>query len=301
MRRSIVATATLLVFASPSAGFARTPEERFRELEQKILSLQQTYTANNQDIASTLARSQTIQEEFGVLKGQVESNRHLLSSQNEEQMRLINELDHRIQAIEDRLGIFSSQLSKALSKVAPEAAAEGDMYQKGLDEVNASKYLEASSTFETFIKKYSRSQFAADAQFWIGECFFSMRDYQRAIKEFQAFIDGYHRDPKVPDALLRQGDSFYELGMLDESSAFYEKVLQTYPTSTAAAKAQAKKAKIKERKAAKGGVATSSPLGSYPAETLEQKRMRLRSAPPTTDSSTSNAKDRKPRIPEGDF
>jgi len=119
----------------------------------------------------------------------------------------------------------------------------------------------------------------ASATYWIAECFNSMRDYQRAIKEYQNFIQKFPRDQNVAEAILKQGNGFYELGMVDDARTFYDKVISTYPKSSAAAQAQAQIAKIEKRKA---GVVPPPPgagLGSYPAETLEQKMQRSSGAP----------------------
>lgn len=283
MVRLIATLSGIFIFLASSTLLAKSPEDRIYSLEQQIAAIQKTYLKNNQDIASSIAQAQAIKEEWGILKGQVDANRHLITSQSENLIKQITELDHRIQSIEDRMAIFSSQLSKALGKIAPDAAAEGDLYQNGLELVNQSKYLEAAAAFEKFIKKYPNSPFAASALAWIGESFYSMRDYQRAIKEYQRFLEKYPRDKNVSTAILKQGSSFYELGMIEEAKAFYQKILQSYPTSSAAAQAQTKLNLIKERESkASAAEAGASPLGSYPGETIEQQQHRLRgnSEPP---------------------
>lgn len=277
MRRVFASSALVLILLTSTALAAKTPEERIGSLEQQIQTIQNTYMSNNASVASAIASSQTVRDEWTSIRGEVESNRHLIKSQYGELSRQIAELDHRIQSIEDRLTIFSSQLSKALGKVSPQVAAEGDLYQKGLDLVNEAKYLEAAAAFESFLRNYPKSSFAASAEAWVGECFYSMRDYQRAIKEYQRFLDDYPRDKNVSTAVLKQGNSFYELGMLEEAKAFYQKVIQSYPSSGAAAESQAKLELIKNREQNASG-APAGQFGSYPAETLEQRQQRMKGA-----------------------
>jgi tol-pal system protein YbgF len=268
----IVVAASL--FASSHAS-AKTPEERIANLEEQLTTIQKTYLTNNQGAASAVAQIQSINEEWGVLKGKVDSNTQLIRMQSEELMRTINALENRVQSIEDRMQIFSEQLTKALSKVSPDAAQEGELYQKGLDQVNSVNYLEAASTFEKFLKSYPNSSFAPSVLSWIGECFYSSRDYQRAIKEYERYIEKYPHDKGVPTAILKQGNSFYELGMLDEAKAFYQKVIQSYPTSGAASEAKGRLARIEEKKNAPPAAESQSQLSTYPAETLEQKRQHM--------------------------
>ena len=283
-----------LVFVMQAAALqAKPPEDRISQLESQLAAIQKTYMTNNADVASAVSRASSIQEEFSAVKGQTEALSHQLKAQNEELMRLISDLQSRVQAVEDRMSMLSSQMTGALGKVSPAAASEAEGYQKALDLANETKYLEAASAFESFIQKYPKSQFAPRAREWIGECFYSSRDYKRAIKEYQVFIEKFPKDQKVPDAIFKQGNSFYELGMLDEARAFYEKVISAYPTNPAAGKAKAKLTRIDERKA--GGSASNkgaalesgagSASGSYPTETIEQKRQKQGGAPSEKKSS----------------
>ncbi|MBT3182476.1 MAG: tol-pal system protein YbgF [Deltaproteobacteria bacterium] len=284
MRRILSLSLIAATVMVASLAHAKSSDDRIRDLEHQLTNLQRTYMSNNQSTASAIAGAQAVREEWNILKGQVDANRHLIKSENEGLMRVMSGLDHRITAIEDRMAIFSSQLSKALSTVAPQAAEEGDLYQKGLDLVNKSKYLEAASTFQKFIKKYKKSPFAASAMMWVGECYYSMRDNQRAIKEYQKFIERYPRDKNIPTAIFKQGSAFFNLGLIDEATAFYQKVIQSYPSSSAASLAKAKLSSIKERKQKKSASKSNNDLGSYPAETVQQRNQRLRGNTPAPNN-----------------
>ncbi len=268
--------AMAIIASTASAG---ATEDRVSALEKQVATIQSTRINNNAEVASSLSRMQSIQDDFTAVKGQVEASEVLVKRQYEELNKRLTDIDQRVQAIEDRLSIFSTQLTKALGKVAPEAAAEGDMYQKALDLASGGQYLEAAAAFSAFINKFPKSTYLPSAQYWIAECFNSMRDYQRAIKEYQNFIQKFPRDEKVAEATLKQGNGFFELGMPDDARIFYDKVISAYPKSAAAAQAQAQIAKIEKRKAGGAAQAPSGGLGSYPTETLEQKMQRNSGAP----------------------
>jgi len=271
---ALVVSIIAILAAAPSQ--AGNDENRMRAIENKVTVMERTRTSNNAQIASALSQFGALQDEFGGLKGQIQTNKHLINSQYQDMSKRLTSLDHRISSIEDRLTIFSTQLSKALGKVAPAAAAEGDLYQKGLDQVANSRYLEAASTFESFVRKYPKSKFTPNARFWIADCFYSMRDYQRAIKEFQKYVEKYRRGDKVPEAVVKQGNSFYELGMMEEARAFYDKVVTSYPSSAAAAEAKDRIARIESKKnKAAGGHGQN--VGSYPTETLLQQQNKHKS------------------------
>jgi tol-pal system protein YbgF len=268
----------------PSISFAKTPDERISSVEVRIDEIQKTYLSNSQNAASAIASIDSIREDWNQMKGQIDANRHMMEVSQQDLTKMMGDLDHRIQAIEERLQVFSNQLSKALSKVAPEVAAEGDMYQGALDLMSEAKYLEAAAMLEKFLKKYERSPYSASATFFVGESFYSMRDYQRAVKEFQRYVEKYPRDKNVPSAILKQGNCFYELGMLEEAKAFYDKVSRGYSQSSEAIQAKEKLMRINEKQI-KGAQGPSNTLSSYPIETIEQRQTRMKAQPsPAVDA-----------------
>jgi tol-pal system protein YbgF len=283
MRRIQIAIAVMLICWPALSAQAKSTEERLSDLEKRLSSVQQTYLTNNADIASAIARSESIQQEFSSIKGAVETNKYLIEAQRQELMRRMQELEHRLQAIEERLDIFSTQINQAIGKVSPQAADEGALYEKALAKANRGEYLDAAADFQAFIKKYPKSTFAPSAKYWIGECYFSMKDFKRSIKEFQLFIESNPRSEKVPSAILKQGSSFYELGLLDDAKAFFEKIIKEYPRSSEASQAQSKLDRIKQKQA--GGEAVTPPpstgpaVSSYPAETIQQQREKYKQQP----------------------
>lgn len=284
--RHILIAGIVIYILLPSALSAKSADEKISDLENRITSIQQTYLTNNADIAKAISRSESVQQEFDALKGAVEANGHLIDSQRQELQKQIRDLEQRIQAIEDRMQIFSTQINNAIGKVNPAAADEGKIYQSGLDKAERGEYLNAAADFQTFLKKYPKSTFAPMAQYWTGECFYSMKDFKRAIKEYQLYIQTYPRHEKVAAAILKQGNSFYELGMPDESKPFYEKVIKEYPNSPEASQAGAKMQRLqqKQQPGAPAATQTSQPAGSqagsYPTETIQQQRSKYEQTVP---------------------
>lgn len=310
MKIFVLTLIAICMLASPALAKG-TPEDRIKELEQQISSLQKTYMTNNQDIVSSVSKMESVRDEFAVLKGQVEANSHLIKAQREEINRLVNDLQTRVQTIEDRMSVFTGQATSAISKTNPQAGAEAETYQRAMDLASSSKYLEAASAFESFLQKYPKSQFAPAAKYWVGESFYLARDLKRSIKEFQNFIEKYPKDPKVKNAVLKQGHAFYEMQMMDEARAFYEKVASAYPNTVEGKQAKDKIAKIDARKGivAKGSKAVpeatapqtvGDSITAYPTETIEQKRQKMTAPKPevTEEGTTKNS---RPGLPSRDF
>jgi tol-pal system protein YbgF len=182
-------------------------------------------------LAQTVAEMQNLRSELQALKGSIDSNSHLIQTQSNNTNLKLNDMDARIAALEDRLKIQGRQVTSAVSTVAPEIAAESELYQAGLNQVNSSEFLKAIATFKKFNTKFPKSPYADSAQYWIAECYFAMRDFEMAIKEFQNLIDNYRNSEKIPAALLKQGYAFTELDMESDANLFFSTLIKKYPHS----------------------------------------------------------------------
>lgn len=268
----------LLVVASTAR--ADSTVQRLDALEKKITQMEQTYLTNNQDVASAVARAEALSRESTELQGAIQTNQHLIETQWQETQKLYQDLDLRLEALEERLSLLSVQISDALRKVDPKVAAEGDAYQSGLDKIQSNNYLEAIAQFNAFLKKYPKSSLASMAQYWIAESYTALRDWQRAIKEYQKVIDKYPKHEKTRQALLGQGTCFVELGMVDEAEVFFQKVNELFPKTTEAHQALEEIKKLADRRAQAAQGEKIENMTSYPEATLLEERQKEEQAPP---------------------
>jgi tol-pal system protein YbgF len=113
-----------------------------------------------------------------------------------------------------------------------------EAYMKAFGIFSANRHQEAISAFSEFIAAYPNSEYAANAQYWIGECHYSQKDYQKALDAFNIVLSKYPKGKKVPDAMLKV--AFSQLSLSDQASArvTMQKLIDTYPRSPAAAKAK---------------------------------------------------------------
>lgn len=271
------------------SAFAQPPGTRLDDLERKLTALEKTYLQNNEGVASAVARAEALQREAASFQGIIETNQHLIESERQEREKQLRDLDHRLSALEERLSIVATQISQALGKIDAKLADETSLYQKGLDKIQNGDALGAAGAFQVFLKKYGTSQFAANAQYWVGEAYFSLRDWQRAIKEFQVFTEKYPQHEKGASAILRQGMAFFELGMFDDASAFFEKIVATYPSRDEAVEAKSRLEKIAQKKAAPPASSSPETLG-YPPQTIEQERSQTLTPPTPQPQSDPSVK-----------
>jgi len=251
----------LLVSLLSSRSFGDALSDRLDSVEKTVREFQADSVIRNEKAASALVQLEQLRHDILSFQGRIDANSHTIREQQKEMMRLKRDLTERMSSIEDRLEIYDIQLSKALSKVVPAAVNETDSYQKALDLVQKSDFLTAVASFRGFLKKYPSSELADNAQYWIAECYFAMRDYQKAIKEFQVLVEKYPRSDKIKSAILKQGLSFAELQMPDEAKIFLEKTVKDYPGTDEAARAKEKLDKLNQKTESIQTIPLTSPEG----------------------------------------
>src|SRR5207249_5802624 len=112
-------------------------------------------------------------------------------------------------------------------------------YMEGYAQFNSGDFTSAERSFQAFLSGAPDSDLADDAQYWIGECFFSRKDFRRAILEFRKVIDQYPFGNRVPHAFLKLGLSYLALGDRERASENLETVVQAFPKSDVATVARA--------------------------------------------------------------
>lgn len=121
------------------------------------------------------------------------------------------------------------------SRSAPStAAAEKAAYDYAFQALKELRYADAAQLFQDFLDDYPSSEYADNAQYWLGESYYVTRNYEIALGAFQGLLDKYPDSTKVPDALLKIGYTHYELKQWDQAQAALSQVEQQYPDTTLA-------------------------------------------------------------------
>jgi tol-pal system protein YbgF len=117
-------------------------------------------------------------------------------------------------------------------------SVEQDAYMKAFGLFSTNNYSDAIASFESFITAYADSEYAGNAQYWIGECYYTQHDFTKAIEAFTRVVDNYPKGKKVPDALLKVGYSLINLNQPDKARVALEALVEKYPKTPAADKAR---------------------------------------------------------------
>jgi len=95
----------------------------------------------------------------------------------------------------------------------------------------------------------------AQAHLWLGEGYYATGSHLEAAREFRKASDDTPNDPLAPEALLRVGDVYADLWRRPEldpsygqtALATYQELVNRYPGTSAASRAQTRMAELQER------------------------------------------------------
>jgi tol-pal system protein YbgF len=236
-------------------------EREQRRIQNDNLGQQKEIDATRASLADTRANLQQVEREVSSLKELIEETRHQVGRQIDNTSR---EGDQRVKDLEARLGKlaegFKSQeeqlklredelkdARKGLqlpAETTEMASAENETirrdYEVAWRNLEKRDYRIAIARFKDFQKKYPKSNLAANAQYWIGESHYALREFDQAIIEFDAVRTKYPEAAKVPAALVKQAYAFAELGENSNARLLLQEVVEKYAQTPEATQAKQK-------------------------------------------------------------
>lgn len=194
---------------------------------------------------------QQMQQEIALLRGMLEEQQNEIQQLKREGLERYQDLDARFsgQAALPS-GNASSSAPAAAAGAAPQAPAaqaaqapadpakEKLFYDAAFDLIKAKDFAKATQAFTAFLQKFPASQYAGNAQYWLGEVNLAQGNLQAAGQAFAQVSVGYPQHAKVPDALFKLADVEQRLGNTAKAKGILQQVVQQYPGSSAAQLAQ---------------------------------------------------------------
>lgn len=210
-----------------------------------------------------MTRLEQLQAEVQQLTGKVEEQANLIAELKKTQGTMYSDFDDRIQNLEKKAeGIKQPAAENAPEQeapVEPEAKAaepavaaqevkpapaqkqntvpasgeEKQQYQQAYDALRNGHTAQAIAEFNALLSKNSKSEFANNAQYWLGEAYRVNQDIDAARQAFNSVIDNYPGSSKVPDALLKLGYIEVEQKNTAKARDYLTRVTIDFPSSTA--------------------------------------------------------------------
>ena len=268
LRVRVIVTATLaLVGVSACVQPERVEvlEREQRRIQNDNLGQQKEIDSTRASLADTRANLQQVQSQLSSLKELIDATRHQVGRQIDNTSR---EGDQRVKDLEARFAKLTEglksheeqlklredelrELRKGIqyhpvlpAEATEMAAAENDTvrrdYEAGWRNLEKRDYRSAIARFRDFLKKYPKSNLAPNAQYWIGESHYALREFDQAIIEFDAVRTKYPEGIKVPAALLKQAYAFAELGENPNARLLLQEIVEKHAQTPEATQAKQK-------------------------------------------------------------
>jgi tol-pal system protein YbgF len=188
-----------------------------------------------------------MQQEIAQLRGLLEEQQNEIQRLKQEGLERYQELDRRLAggasapAVQQNVPATTSTGSPAVAPVAPQQpAAPGDpakeklYYDAAFDLIKARDFPKASQAFSAFLRKYPNSQYAGNAQYWLGEVDLAQGNLPGAAQAFALVGQVYPQHAKVPDSLYKLADVELRMGQTDKAKGILRQLVSQYPGSSAA-------------------------------------------------------------------
>ena len=108
------------------------------------------------------------------------------------------------------------------------SAYQQQLYHAGLYAHRAGNHGRAIELFSRFTGKFSGSKYTENSLYWIGESYFSMKQFDKAILWFDKTLsnDFYHKDE---DARIKKGYTFFMMKRFDLAAKEFQTYIHDYP------------------------------------------------------------------------
>jgi tol-pal system protein YbgF len=126
-----------------------------------------------------------------------------------------------------------------MSSAAPPASADV-LYSNGLRDINGRHYELATQEFQDYLKFYSDTDLASNAQFYLGEIAFMQNQFQQALDAYNRVIENFPKSFKLASARMRKGYCLAELGQKAAAIRELRTVVRQYPGTDEAKRSAAK-------------------------------------------------------------
>lgn len=123
---------------------------------------------------------------------------------------------------------------KRVVPVPAKKKGASSMYKHGLELLGSGAYEQGRERLEEFLTEFPSHDLVPNAVYWVGESFYSQKDFRLAIDLFREVLLRFPKSNKARAAMLKIGYSYKKLHEISEARRFLLKVVETYPKSNEA-------------------------------------------------------------------
>ncbi|SMF42118.1 tol-pal system protein YbgF [Desulfovibrio gilichinskyi] len=223
-------------------AWGASEEWRLKSLEENFLNFKEGLREQNDKIgknhAETMSEIEKIQERLGEIDNSIAELKQAqlkMSAMKAEQIITPVAVEEVVvggsESNEEKPWMNVPGENTGDEQVASSSESGEELYQEGVHLVLNGKPLEARNKLTDFLKNNSSDKLAPNALYWIGETYYSEKNFAQSILKFKEVSRRFPKANKVPDAMLKIGLAYEKLGD-KENAVFYLRTLtDDYPKS----------------------------------------------------------------------
>ena len=207
--------------------------QRQSSMEGRLEQIMQAQNSTKTELAEITLQLKELKEQVGKIAA---SEKDIRVNNDQLQDRL-NNLSTRVEQVE---APRSSSVIELVNQDSPPESREESVqaaYMKAFGLFSANSFQAAADAFEAFITSYPESEYAANARYWLAECYFSEERYKEAIASFAKVLESKPSEKRGSDAMLKTGLSWYRLNNPEKGNLTLRALIEKYPQSEAAIQA----------------------------------------------------------------
>ena len=263
-RRILLLSLGFALLSSPAAAQSRREMQMMadiRMLQEQTQQLQQQLQASLDQLAATLKAINSRVDEQAAASRKSFADQKLAVDQFGTDLRFVREridentvritgLSQEVEALRLAIPQFSTAPVVPVDPNAPPPApgtappavqppaapvtlAPGmspqRLYDTAMADFTAGQWALCIEGFNTYLRGFPRTDYADDAQWYVGECYQQEGKFTEAIDAYTRVISNYPKGDRVPDAYYKRGLAFSQLGQPDRAIESLETVMKLFP------------------------------------------------------------------------
>jgi tol-pal system protein YbgF len=244
---------SLLALLLLSACATRKEITNFKNDTFYIRAQVDSLRAEQRRLRTALAKLSTLTEQNAEANSRLRADLKLqidqLTGQNQLLSDRLEETGRRISNLPSKMMLATPVPTTADTAKKPSAVDTTAVRLRQLDEAQRlydsayqdfvkGQYALALQGFTQYLQMQPASSLADNAQYWIGECYYSQKKYAEAIQAFQTVITKYPEGEKIASAMLKLAYAQITAGQTTSGKTNLEAIIKRFPQSNEASLAR---------------------------------------------------------------
>lgn len=202
------------------------------------------------------AKTDQITTDIQLLQGRLEENNFRLAElaqKIDDRAVKLSEVAARVDDIDAKIKLLSAGTSTAPAAASsqdkdkqstPKTIEPSEAYRQAKSDYDKGNFDLALAGFQNYLAQFPDASQADNAQYWVGECYYALRDFNKAIEAFAKVIRNYPKSGKVAGAKLKIGLTYLNEKNPAKAKEYFHKVVKEHPGTNEAEIARDRLAKM---------------------------------------------------------